>query len=97
MVVTVVWAVVGGGGAAAGDGLGVAAFGACGILASVGPASMMKRTVGAGGVLFGASGRSVSESIAVGALGVAVSFHRFLDLFATFRGARGLGVGWARR
>jgi len=41
---------------------------------------MMKRTVGAGGVLLGASGSGVSESIAGGALGVAVSLRRFLDL-----------------
>jgi len=40
---------------------------------------MVKHTVGAGGVLLGASGISVSESIAVGPLGVAVSLRRFLD------------------
>jgi len=41
---------------------------------------MMKRTVEAGGVLLGASGMGVSESVAVGTLGVAVSLLRFLDL-----------------
>jgi len=41
---------------------------------------MMKRRVGAGGVLLGASGSGVSESIGVGALGVVVSFCCFLDL-----------------
>jgi len=41
---------------------------------------MMKRTVGAGGVFLAASGSGVSESIAVGALGVALSLGRFLDL-----------------
>jgi len=77
MVVTIVGVVGGGGGAEAGDGLGVAAFGAGGGLASMSRASMMKGTVGAGGVLLGALGRGVSESIAVGALGVAVSLRRF--------------------
>jgi len=80
VVVIAVWAVGGGGGAAAEDGLGVAALGVCGVLASVSWACIMKRTVGAGGVLLGAWGSSVSESIAVGALGVAVSLRRFLDL-----------------
>jgi len=40
----------------------------------------MKRTVGAGGVFLGALGRGVSESVAVGALGVVVSLRHFLDL-----------------
>jgi len=80
MVVTTVGAVGGGGGAAAGDGLEVAALGASGVLASVGRASMMKRTVGAGGVFLSASGRGVSKPVAVGALGVAVSLRGFLDL-----------------
>jgi len=79
VVITTVGAVVGRGGAAAGDGLGVAALGACGVLASVSRASMMKRAVGAGGVFLGASGRGVSKPIAVGALGVAVRLPRFLD------------------
>jgi len=42
----------------------------------------MKRTVGAGGLLLSASGRGVSESVAVGALGVAVSLSRFLNVEA---------------
>jgi len=40
----------------------------------------MKRTIRAGGVFLGASGMGVSESVTVGALGVAVSLGRFLDL-----------------
>jgi len=43
---------------------------------------MMKGTLGAGGVLLGASGRGVSKVLAVGPLGVAVSLRRFLDLEA---------------
>jgi len=39
---------------------------------------MMMRTVGTGGVFLGSSGSTVSESVAVGALGVAVSLRRFL-------------------
>jgi len=78
-VVTPVGAKGGRGGAATGDGLGVAALGACGVLIYVSRARMMKRTVGAGGVFLGASGRGVSESVTVGALGIAVSLRRFLD------------------
>jgi len=70
----------GGGGAAAGNGLGVATFRAGGVLASVSCASMMKHRVGAGGVFLGASGRDVSETGAVDALGVAVSLRCFFDL-----------------
>jgi len=40
---------------------------------------MMKRTVRAGGLFLGESGRGVSKSIAVGTRGVAVSLGRFLD------------------
>ena len=80
MVITAVWAVWGGGGASAGDDLEVSALGVCGVLASVGRASMMKRTVGAGGMFLGTSVSSLSESIAVDALGVGVSLRRFLDL-----------------
>ena len=74
----------GGGWAAVGDSLGVAAFreGRVGSLASVSRASMMKRTVGAGAIFLRASGRGVSESVPVGALGVLVSLRRFLDLEA---------------
>jgi len=39
----------------------------------------MKRTVQAGGVFLGASGIGVSESIAVGALGIAVGLRGLLD------------------
>jgi len=39
----------------------------------------MKRTKGAGGVFLGASGIGVSESVAVGALGVAVGLRSLLD------------------
>jgi len=79
MVIATVGAVGGGRGAAVGDGFGVATFGAGGVLATVGRTSMMKCTVWAGGVLLGASGIGVSKSIAVGALGVAVSLGHFLD------------------
>jgi len=65
---------------AARDGLGVAAFGTCGVLASLSRVSMMKRIVGAGGVFLGASGKGVSKPIGVGALSVAVRLRRFLDL-----------------
>jgi len=41
---------------------------------------MMKGTVGAGAVFLVASGKDLSELIAVGALGVAVSLRRFRDL-----------------
>jgi len=40
---------------------------------------VVKRTVGAGGVFLGASGIGVSESVAVGALGVAVGLYGLLD------------------
>jgi len=40
---------------------------------------VIKRTVGAGGVFLGASGIGVSESVAVGALGVAVGLRSLLD------------------
>ena len=80
MVLTGVRAVGGGVGAAAGDGFGVAAFGACGVLASVGRVTMMKSTVGAGGVLLGALGMGASELIGIEALPVAVNLRRILDL-----------------
>ena len=44
-----------------------------------GPNHVVKRTVGAGGVFLGASGIGVSESVAVGALGVAVGLRSLLD------------------
>ena len=68
-----------GSGAAARDGLGVAALVAGGVLASVSRASMMKHTVGAGGVFLSVAGRGVSEPVAVGALGAAINLRRFLD------------------
>jgi len=43
-------------------------------------ASMVKPTIGVCGVFLGASGSGVSEPIAVGTLGVAVSLPCFLDL-----------------
>jgi len=80
MVIATVGAVGGGRWAAVGDGSGVASLGTGGVLASVGQTSMMKRTIQAGGVFLAASGMGVSEPVAVGALGVAVSLARFLDL-----------------
>jgi len=83
VVVTTVGAVWGSGGAAARNCLGVATLGAGGILASVSRASIMKRTVWAGGVFLGASGRGVSKVVAVVTLGVVVSLRRLLDLEAS--------------
>jgi len=80
VVVTAVWAMGGGGGATGRGGFGVAGLVAGGVLASISRASMRMRPVGAGGVLLGVSGIGVSESVAVGALDVAVSLTRFLDL-----------------
>jgi len=80
VVIATVGAVGGGSWAAVGNGLGGASLGAGGVLASMGRTSMMKRTIRAGGVLLGASGMGVSEPVAVGTLGVAVSLGRFLDL-----------------
>jgi len=68
-----------GDGAAAGNGLRVAAFEACGVLAPMGRTIVVKCTVGAGGVFVGASGIGLSESVAVGALGVAVGLGSILD------------------
>ena len=80
MVVTTVGAVGGGGGAATGDNLGVAACGARGVLASLSPVGMMKRPVGADGAFLSASGRGVSKPTAVGALSIVVTLRRFLEL-----------------
>jgi len=76
MVAPTVGVVGEGGGAAVGDGARVASLWAGGVLVSVRRTSMMKRMVGAGGVLLGASGMGVSEWVAVGALGVGVSQRR---------------------
>jgi len=80
MVFPAVGAVGGGGVLAVRDGPRVASFWAGGVLTSVSRTTLVKRTVGAGVVLLGASGMGMSESVAVGALGVAVSLRRFLDL-----------------
>ena len=80
MLVAAIRAVGRRGGAAAGNGLGVAAFGAGGVLAAVSRASMMKWAIVASWVLLGASGMGVSEAVKGEALGVSVSFGRFLDL-----------------
>jgi len=80
VVIATVGAVGGGRWAAVGDGSGVASLGTGGVLATMGRTSMMKRTIRAGGVFLGASGMGVSEPVAVGTLGVAVSLGRFLDL-----------------
>jgi len=79
VVIATVGAVGWGGRAAAGNGLRVAVCGACGVLASVGRTIVMKRRVGAGGVFLGVSGMGVSESVAVGALGVAVGLRSLFD------------------
>ena len=80
MVVTAVVVVEGGGGATAGDCLGVAAHGARRVLVSVSRTGMIKRTVGAGGVFLSPAGGGGSKAVAIGTLGVAISLRRFLDL-----------------
>jgi len=92
VVVAAIGALGGGGRTASGDGLGVVAVGACGVLTPVGCASMMKRTKGTGGVLLGASGIGVSESVAVGALGIAVGLRSLLD----FETPREEEEGWGK-
>ena len=82
VVVAAVGAVGGGGGAAPRDGSLVSPFGAGGVLASMGRTSIMKCTIWARRVLLDASGRCLSESVAVGALGVAVSLDDSFDLTA---------------
>ena len=84
MVAAAVGAMGGGGWAAAGDGSLVPSLGAGGVLAPVGRTSMVKCAIWAQGVFLGASGSGVSESVTVGALGVAVGLDDFLDL-AAFR------------
>ena len=53
---------------------------------------MMKRTKGAGGVFLDASGMGVSESVTVGALGVAVGLCGLLD----FETPREEEEGWGK-
>jgi len=53
---------------------------------------MMKRAIGAGGVFLGASGIGVSESVAVGALGVAVGQSSLFD----FETPREEEKGWGK-
>jgi len=55
---------------------------------------MMKRTKGAGGVFLGASGIGVSESVAVGALGVAVGSRSVLDFETPREEEEGWGKDW---
>ena len=82
VVAATVGAVGGGGGATPGDGFLVPSFGASGVLAPMGRTSMMKCAIWARGVLLGASGRCVSESVAVGALGVTVGLDDSFNLSA---------------
>ena len=84
MVAAAVGAVGGGGWAAAGDGFLVPSLGAGGVLAAMGRTSMMKCAIWARGVFLGASGRCVSVSVTVGALGVAIGLDDLFD-FAAFR------------
>jgi len=53
---------------------------------------MMKRTIGRGGVFVGASGIGLSESVAVGGLGVAVSLCGLFD----FETPREEAEGWCK-
>ena len=62
------------------DGLLVSSLRAGGALAAMGPTSIMNCAIWARRVLLGASGRCVSVSIAIGALGVAVGLDDFFDL-----------------
>ena len=84
MVAAAVGAVGGGGRAAPRDGVLVSSLGTGGVLAAMGRTSMMKCAIWERGVLLGASGRCVTVSVAVGALGVAVGLDDSLD-FASFR------------
>ena len=59
-------------------------LGAVGVLAPMGRTSMVKCTEWARGVLLGASGRLVSESVAVGTLGVEGGLDDSFD-FAALR------------
>ena len=83
MVAAPVGAVGRGGWAALGDGLLVSSLTAGGVLAAMGRTSMMKCAIWARRVLLGASGRYVSVSVAIGALGVAIGLEDLFD-FAAF-------------
>jgi len=80
MEVTTFGAVWGGCWAAAGEGFGVTYFWAGEVLALVSRPSIVKGTAGAGGVFLGASGRGVSESVAVRTLCVAARLCHLFDL-----------------
>ena len=82
MVAAAVGAVRRGGRAAPGDGPFVPSLWAGRVLAAMGRTSMMKCAIWARGVFLGASGRYVSVSVAVGALGVAVGLDDSFDLTA---------------
>jgi len=71
------------------DGLGVDSIGAGGVVRSVSRTSMVKRTIGTGGMFLGASGRGVSEAVALDTLGVSGSLCRFLYLEAFLEGVEG--------
>ena len=83
VVAAAVGAVGGGGWATPRDGSHVPSLGAGGVLAAVSHTSMMKCAIWARGVFLGASGRCVSVSVAVGALGVAIGQDDPFD-FAAF-------------
>ena len=82
MVAAAVGAAGGGGREAPRDGFLVSSLGTGGVLAAMGRTSMMKCAIWARGVFLGASGRCVSVSVAVGALGVAVGLDDFFDFAA---------------
>ena len=82
VVAAAVGAVGGGGRAAAGDRSLVPSPGAGGVLAAMGRTSMMKCAIWARGVFLGASGRCVSVSVTVGALGVSIGLDDLFDLAA---------------
>ena len=73
------WGSGGGGGATPSHGFLVPSFGAGGVLASMGRTSRKKCAIWAGRVFLSVSGRGVSESVAVGALGVVIGLDDSLD------------------
>ena len=79
VVAATVGAVGGGGGATPGDRFLVPSFGTGGVLAPMGRMSMMKCAVRACRVFLGASGRCVSKSVAVGALGISIGLDDPFD------------------